>query len=324
MKGLPEFNNIAKHAGIDIAEFERRLDDMVCSDSSKFGSLMKYVFDAKGKRIRPLLVYLSAKMFGEITQRTHDAAVIVETLHNATLAHDDVVDEAEIRRNKPSLNMAEGNKTAVLTGDYLFAKALKLATDRKEYKILEMMIPVICDMSEGELQQLNETNFQADEEKYYNIIFKKTASLISACLKIGAVTANASIEQIDTIGSIGEKIGYIFQIKDDILDYTSHSTGKDSGNDIKENKITQPLICALKNMSDSNRQKLTELWKAERTMENIEEIRDLVVSHKGISDSEKIIRQMKDEVAKEISELENCKYKDLLMQLTNYIIAREN
>lgn len=324
MKGLPDFNNIAKHVGINFAEFEKRLDQMVCSDSSKFGSIMKYVFGAKGKRIRPLLVYLSAKMFGEINHRTHYAAIIVETLHNATLAHDDVVDEAEIRRNRPSLNKVEGNKTAVLTGDYLFAKALKLATDRNEYKILEMMIPVICDMSEGELQQLNEPKFQADEKTYYEIIFKKTASLIAACLKIGAITVDATNEQIEGIGKIGEKVGYIFQIKDDILDYSGKKTGKDSGNDIKENKITQPLICAWKNMSDENREKIVSLWKAERTAENIESIRNLVIANNGISDSENIIRKMKDDIANEICKLENCKHSEFLLQVTNYIIEREN
>ena len=214
----PNFQEIAKGIGIDLTGFEKLLIDTINSDNSDFKPMLQHVFRAKGKRIRPLLVYLSAKIFGQPTISTDHAALIVEILHNATLIHDDIVDESDIRRNQPTLNATKGNKAAVLAGDYLFAKAISIATQNGEHSIIDMLMPTVCAMSEGELQQLDSKDFSTDETRYYEIIFKKTASLIASCLKVGAFTVGASEQQISAIGKIGEKIGYIFQIKDDMLD----------------------------------------------------------------------------------------------------------
>ncbi len=323
MEIKPDFNKIAQRANIDLAEFEKRLNEFLHSDDSQFNDYIKYIFTPKGKRIRPFLVYLGATMFGEINQRTHKSAVIIELLHNATLVHDDIVDEALVRRGQPSLNNAEGNKKAVLTGDYILAKALQLAVESNEYEIIKMMIPVICDMSEGELQQLKEAELLIDEKNYYEIIFKKTASLIALCLKIGAITANADKNQVEIIGKIGEKIGYIFQIKDDILDFVGNEkTGKERGNDIKENKITLPLICAWQNMSADERKTLTEIWNCERNNENIGKIIEIVIFKNGISDAQKAMLSLRNEIETELKTL-NGKHGKFIQYITDYIIERE-
>lgn len=321
----PNFQEIAKGIGIDLTGFEKLLIDTINSDNSDFKPMLQHVFNAKGKRIRPLLVYLSAKIFGKPTISTDRAALIVEILHNATLIHDDIVDESDIRRNQPTLNATKGNKAAVLAGDYLFAKAISIASQNGEHAIIDMLMPTVCAMSEGELQQLDSKDFSTDEARYYEIIFKKTASLIASCMKVGAVTAGASGQQAEQICKIGEKIGYIFQIKDDMLDYSANGkTGKESGNDIKENKVTMPLICAWNNMTDNEQDKLLSLWNTERTAENIEQIRKIVVEKNGIGDSLKKIMAIKSETDALIAQLPDNKYRKYLKQITEYIIEREN
>ena len=321
---LPKFQEIAKGIGIDLDSYEKLLAATIGADSSNFKCLIDKIFATKGKRIRPMLVYLSAKIFGKTNIHTDRAALIVEILHNATLIHDDIVDEAELRRNTPTINATQGNKVAVLTGDYLFAKAISIATQNSEHTIIDMLMPTVCVMSEGELQQLDSKDFSTDEARYYEIIFKKTASLIASCLKVGAYTAGANEQQIAAIGKIGEKIGYIFQIKDDMLDYSANGkTGKESGNDIKENKVTMPLICAWNNMTVDEQDKLLSLWNTERTAENIEQIRKMVVEKNGIGDSLKKIMAIKSETDALIAQLPDNKYRKYLKQITEYIIERE-
>lgn len=321
----PNFQEIAKGIGIDLTGFEKLLIDTINSDNSDFKPMLQHVFNAKGKRIRPLLVYLSAKIFGKPTESTDRAALIVEILHNATLIHDDIVDESDIRRNQPTLNATKGNKAAVLAGDYLFAKAISIATQNAEHSIIDMLMPTVCAMSEGELQQLDSKDFCTDEARYYEIIFKKTASLIASCLKVGAFTAGASELQTEQICKIGEKIGYIFQIKDDMLDYSANGkTGKESGNDIKECKVTMPLICAWNNMTASEQDKFLSLWNSPRSAENIEQIRKAVIAKGGIEGSHKRIIEIKEEVFSLIGTLPQSDYCTYLKQITEYIIEREN
>ena len=321
----PNFQEIAKGIGIDLTGFEKMLIDTINSDNSNFKPMLQHVFRAKGKRIRPLLVYLSAKIFGKPTVSTDRAALIVEILHNATLIHDDIVDESDIRRNQPTLNATKGNKAAVLAGDYLFAKAISIATQNAEHSIIDMLMPTICAMSEGELLQLDTTGFSTDENRYFDIIFRKTVSLIASCIKIGAYTAGANEQQILAIGKIGEKIGYIFQIKDDMLDYSANGkTGKESGNDIKENKVTMPLICAWNNMTDGEHADFQQIWNSPRTAENIEQIRKAVIAKGGIEDSHKRTIEIKEEVFALIDTLPQSDYCTYLKQITEYIIEREN
>ena len=322
---LPSFQEISRGIGIDLDSYEKLLADTIGSDSSSFKYLIDKTFATKGKRIRPMLVYLSAKIFGKANIHTDRAALIVEILHNATLIHDDIVDEAELRRNTPTINATQGNKVAVLTGDYLFAKAISIATQNGEHTIIDMLMPTVCTMSEGELQQLDSKDFSTDETRYYEIIFKKTASLIASCLKVGAFTAGASEQQNEQICKIGEKIGYIFQIKDDMLDYSANGkTGKESGNDIKECKVTMPLICAWNNMTASEQDKFLSLWNSPRSAENIEQIRKAVIAKGGIEGSHKRIIEIKEEVFSLIGTLPQSDYCTYLKQITEYIIEREN
>lgn len=322
---LPNFQEIAKGIGIDLDSYEKLLADTIGADSSNFKCLIDKIFATKGKRIRPMLVYLSAKIFGKANIHTDRAALIVEILHNATLIHDDIVDEAELRRNTPTINATQGNKVAVLTGDYLFAKAISIATQNGEHTIIDMLMPTVCTMSEGELLQLDTADFSTDESRYFDIIFRKTVSLIASCMKIGAYTAGANEQQIAAIGKIGEKIGYIFQIKDDMLDYSANGkTGKESGNDIKENKVTMPLICAWNNMTTSEQADFKQLWKSQRTAENIEQIRKTVVAKGGMEGCQKRTNEIKEEVFSLIGTLPQSDYCTYLKQITEYIIEREN
>ncbi len=321
---LPKFQEIAKGIGIDLDSYEKLLADTIGADSSNFKYLIDKIFATKGKRIRPMLVYLSAKIFGKTNIHTDRAALIVEILHNATLIHDDIVDEAELRRNTPTINATQGNKVAVLTGDYLFAKAISIATQNGEHTIIDMLMPTVCTMSEGELLQLDTADFSTDESRYFGIIFRKTVSLIASCMKIGAYTAGANEQQIAAIGKIGEKIGYIFQIKDDMLDYSANGkTGKESGNDIKENKVTMPLICAWNNMTDNEQADFKQLWKSQRTAENIEQIRKTVVAKGGMEGCQKRTNEIKEEVFSLIGTLPQSDYCTYLKQITEYIIERE-
>lgn len=322
---LPKFQEIAKGIGIDLDSYEKLLADTIGADSSNFKYLIDKIFATKGKRIRPMLVYLSAKIFGKANIHTDRAALIVEILHNATLIHDDIVDEAELRRNTPTINATQGNKVAVLTGDYLMAKAIGMAAANGEHTIIDMLMPTVCTMSEGELLQLDTADFSTDESRYFDIIFRKTVSLIASCMKIGAYTAGANEQQIEAIGKIGEKIGYIFQIKDDMLDYsTNGKTGKESGNDIKENKVTMPLICAWNNMTDNEQADFKQLWKSQRTAENIEQIRKTVIAKGGMEGCQKRTNEIKEEVFSLIGTLPQSDYCSYLKQITEYIIEREN
>lgn len=321
---LPNFQEIAKGIGIDLDSYEKLLADTIGADSSNFKYLIDKIFATKGKRIRPMLVYLSAKIFGKANIHTDRAALIVEILHNATLIHDDIVDEAELRRNTPTINATQGNKVAVLTGDYLMAKAIGMAAANGEHTIIDMLMPTVCTMSEGELLQLDTADFSTDESRYFDIIFRKTVSLIASCMKIGAYTAGANEQQIAAIGKIGEKIGYIFQIKDDMLDYSANGkTGKESGNDIKENKVTMPLICAWNNMTASEQADFKRLWKSQRTAENIEQIRKTVVVKGGMEGCQKRTNEIKEEVFGLIGTLPQSDYCSYLKQITEYIIERE-
>ena len=321
---LPKFQEIAKGIGIDLDSYEKLLADTIGADSSNFKYLIDKIFATKGKRIRPMLVYLSAKIFGKANIHTDRAALIVEILHNATLIHDDIVDEAELRRNTPTINATQGNKVAVLTGDYLMAKAIGMAAANSEHTIIDMLMPTVCTMSEGELLQLDTADFSTDESRYFDIIFRKTVSLIASCMKIGAYTAGANEQQIAAIGKIGEKIGYIFQIKDDMLDYSANGkTGKESGNDIKENKVTMPLICAWNNMTTNEQADFKRLWKSQRTAENIEQIRKTVVAKGGMEGCQKRTNEIKEEVFSLIGTLPQSDYCTYLKQITEYIIERE-
>ncbi|MCX7728021.1 MAG: polyprenyl synthetase family protein [Bacteroidia bacterium] len=246
-----------------LLQFEKKFEQAVYSDVYLLNKITKYVIKRKGKQIRPLLVFLSAKMFGEVNDATHHAAALIELLHTATLLHDDVVDNSQERRGFFSVYALWKSKATVLVGDFLLAKGLLLSVQNKSYHILEIVSEAVKEMSEGELLQLDKSRkLDITEEVYFDIITKKTASLIAACCATGSASVLKEEESILKMKQLGYLIGIAFQIKDDLLDYTySETTGKPSGIDIQEQKMTLPVIYALQQASSSDKKRMINIFK---------------------------------------------------------------
>jgi len=289
--------------------------------------VMKYILKQKGKKIRPVLVLFSAGVSGEITERAYRGAVLVEMLHTATLVHDDVVDAAEMRRGLPSINAVWKNKVSVLIGDYLLSRGLMLAVDGSDFDFLRVVTDTVKRMSEGELLQISKTRkLDLDEETYYKIISDKTASLISTCCEIGARSVSEDDKVIESLRNFGASLGIAFQIRDDILDYTGKSKiiGKPLGGDIKEKKITLPLIYSLKQVDKKESERIIKLIKSERKKGRIKEVIDFVKSHGGIEyaegEADKYIKKAKDS----ISGFPENEYKTSLTSLVDFVVKRKN
>jgi octaprenyl-diphosphate synthase len=241
--------------------FDRQFKQNLKSDVFLLNIITKYVLKTKGKQIRPILVMLSAKLFGEISSKTYTAASLVELLHTASLVHDDVVDDANERRGAFSIYALWKSKTAVLFGDYLLARGLMISIDDEAYDLLHIVSIAVREMCEGELMQLQHSRRQdMTREAYFEVILKKTAALIAVCTEAGAQSGGANPEQLAQMKQFGAYLGLIFQIKDDLFDYQPHSiTGKPSGNDIKEKKFTLPLIYALQQASRTEKKQILGL-----------------------------------------------------------------
>jgi octaprenyl-diphosphate synthase len=231
----------------ELEEFEHRFCEELQSDTPLLQEILKYLLLGKGKRFRPMLVFLSAKLFGEATPDTYTAASMVEILHTATLVHDDVVDESDQRRGHSSVNALWNSKIAVLAGDFLLSHGLHIALKRHSYTSLEVVAKTLREMSEGELLQIHKSRtLDVSESEYYRIIFQKTAALISVCTQAGAQSVGCTEQQAEHMKQFGEHLGMAFQIRDDLFDLTSDNhSGKPPGNDLKEHKLTLPLIHAL-------------------------------------------------------------------------------
>ncbi len=255
-------NEIAK----ELIGFEKKFNDAVKSNHTMLDRIMKYVVKRKGKQLRPIFVFLSAKLFGTVTDSTHRAASLVELLHTATLVHDDVVDEADTRRGFFSINALWKNKVAVLVGDYLLSKGLLLSLSNNDYAVLQILSKAVKDMSEGELLQMEKSRkLNLDESIYFEIITNKTASLVASCCAAGACTTTNDSEVIEKMRLFGEKVGIAFQIKDDLFDYAKADVGKPTGNDIKEKKMTLPLIYTLNKVDAELKRKLIYIIKNKNT-----------------------------------------------------------
>ena len=245
----------------ELNEFQKRFAKSLKSNVALIDLITKYILKQKGKKIRPVLVLLSAKLAGEINDRTYIAANLVELLHTATLIHDDVVDDAKTRRGLASINAVWKNKASVLIGDYLLSKGLLISLNNNEYDFLQTTSEAVRRMSEGELLQIQKArNFDATEETYFRIISDKTASLIKTCCKLGALSVTTDKRKIENLSVLGENLGIAFQLRDDLLDYTGRKKllGKSTGNDIKEKKFTLPLIYSLK---EAPKRKSSEIMK---------------------------------------------------------------
>lgn len=250
------FDEIKSVVAPELSRFDDYYSDALRSDNQLLDRIGAYTLKHKGKQLRPLFVFLSAKCFGEVNDNTYRAATFIELLHSATLIHDDVVDDASERRGLASINALYKNKIAVLAGDYLLAKGMMIALQNKEYQMLDMISEAVAKIGEGEISQLDKAKkMDVSEDEYYQIIEKKTASLIASCCAIGAVSTNAGTQQVEAMRQFGTYAGIAFQIRDDFFDYQPDNiSGKGFGNDIKEHKMTLPLIHLLKESSPVERE----------------------------------------------------------------------
>lgn len=250
------FDEIKSVVAPELSRFDDYYRDALRSDNQLLDKIGAYTLKHKGKQLRPLFVFLSAKCFGEVNDNTYRAATFIELLHSATLIHDDVVDDASERRGLASINALYKNKIAVLAGDYLLAKGMMIALQNEEYQMLDMISEAVAKIGEGEISQLDKAKkMDVSEDEYYQIIEKKTASLIASCCAIGAVSTNAGTQQVEAMRQFGTYAGIAFQIRDDFFDYQpDNMSGKGFGNDIKEHKMTLPLIHLLKESSPVERE----------------------------------------------------------------------
>lgn len=310
----------------DIKKFERYFKDLMKSKVPLLNIITNYIIRRKGKQMRPMFVFLSAKLFGGINSSTYIAASLIELLHTATLIHDDVVDNAYKRRGIFSINAIWKNKIAVLIGDYLLSKGLLLAVNNNEYDLLKIVSESVKEMSEGELLQIEKARkLDITEEVYFEIIKKKTATLIASCAASGAKSAGADDEMVANIKLFGEYTGIAFQIKDDLFDYQKKGIiGKTAGNDIKEKKLTLPLIYVLKNSNKSEKRRIINMVKKHNNnTKKINEIINLVIENKGIDYATIKMNEYKDKALELLSKFPENPAKVSLTELVNYTTTRE-
>ncbi|MEX0929624.1 MAG: polyprenyl synthetase family protein [Balneolales bacterium] len=268
----------------DLKDFQAYYKKALNTDVFLLNQILNYLLKMKGKEMRPILVLLSARLCGKISESTFTAATMIELLHTATLIHDDVVDEADQRRGFFSINKIWKNKASVLLGDFLLSKGLLVALDNDEFALLKVLSNSVKRMSEGELRQLKASRLlNMTEEKYFKIISEKTASLLSACCQCGAISATEDVEKHRLLAEVGEHLGIAFQIRDDLFDYGADDVGKPKGNDIKERKITLPMIAALDRCGLMERRKLIRLFgRRNKSQSEISEIVRIVREKNGL------------------------------------------
>lgn len=288
--------------------------------------VLRYIHKQKGKQMRPMFVFLSAYITGEPKEATARAASLIELLHTATLVHDDVVDDAEKRRNLFSINALWKNKIAVLAGDFLLSKGLSLALAAKDYEVLEIVSEATREMAEGELLQIEKARrLDIEEAVYFEIIRKKTATLISSCCASGAASTGASPEVIQQMKQFGEYIGIAFQIKDDIFDFEkTNAIGKPQGIDIKEQKMTLPLIYMLNNMPNGERRKAIRVVKKHHNKpEKVSALVDQVNASGGIQYAEEQMYVYRDKALQILDQFEDSEYRKAMVKLVNYTCERK-
>jgi len=309
----------------ELEHFQKVFDDVMKTRVPLLNIITRYIIKNKGKQMRPLFVFLSARLAGNTTESTYRAAALIELLHTATLVHDDVVDEANMRRSAFTINALWKNKIAVLTGDFLLSKGMLLALENKEYRLLEIVSRATKQMSEGELLQIEKARrLDISEEIYFDIIRQKTATLIGSATASGAASAGATEETINRFWEMGENIGIAFQIKDDILDYENHGlTGKAAGNDIKEKKMTLPLIYMLNNISATQRRKIILQIKYSSKKPSVRQsIMEAVRKSGGIEYSEKMMEHYLHKATGFLDEFPGSEIKTALNELIHYSIKR--
>lgn len=311
----------------ELEKFDELFKNSMKSKVGIVDLVTRYILRQKGKKIRPLLVLLSSKIAGGVNYRSYRGAVLVELLHTATLIHDDVVDNADKRRGVWSINALFKNKVSVLMGDYLLSKGLMIAVDGKDFDFLGVITDAVRRMSEGELLQIQKTRkLDIDEETYFKVISDKTASLLETCCVIGAMSASDNSEYHEAMRKFGHSIGISFQIRDDILDYegTSSLIGKPVGGDIKEKKITLPLIYSLRQVSNSKASEIKKLLKNGKDKDKVKKVIQFVKENNGIDYALQIAQKYSDEAKESLSVFPDSPAKIALESLVDFITERKN
>jgi len=316
---------IKKPVKEELAEFEKHFKKKIVSDIPFLNIITNYILRHKGKQIRPLLVFLSSKLVGEINKSTYSAATLIELLHTATLLHDDVVDESYERRNRFSINAIWKSKVAVLLGDYFLASGLLLSIANNEYNLLETVSESVKEMSEGELIQIQSSKKALiDIDNYFKIIKKKTASLFASCTLCGAQSSTDNPVLLQKLKEYGLNIGIAFQIKDDLFDYQQKGLiGKPTGNDIKDKKFTLPLILALKNAPENeSRTIIKKINTTDFSKFKYNEIVQFVNKNNGLIDTEKYLNEYKNKAIEILSYFPDNETKQSMSLFAEFIINR--
>lgn len=307
--------------------FEKKFFTSMASNVALLNRITYYIVNRKGKQMRPMFVFLIAKMVNEgvVEDRTYRGASVIELIHTATLVHDDVVDDSNRRRGFFSINALWKNKIAVLVGDYLLSKGLLLSIDNGDFDLLQIISVAVREMSEGELLQIEKARkLDITEAVYYEIIRQKTATLIAACCAMGARSVNANDEEVEKMRFFGELIGMAFQIKDDLFDYGSEKIGKPTGIDIKEQKMTLPLIYTLNNCNEKEKNWLINSVKNHnKNPQRVKEVISFVKSSGGLDYAVTKMKSFQQQALEILNSYPDSPYKDSLILMVNYVIDRK-
>jgi octaprenyl-diphosphate synthase len=320
----PSIQAIQAPIATEMEDFEQKFKASVRTKVMLLDKIMGYIVKSKGKQMRPMFVFLTAGTCGKISETTYRGAALIELLHTATLVHDDVVDDSDYRRGFFSINALWKNKIAVLVGDYLLSRGLLLAIDNGDFELLRIVSKAVREMSEGELLQIEKArSLDITEEVYLEIIRQKTATLIAACCGVGASSGGALPENVRLMQDFGEKIGIAFQIKDDLFDYGTAEIGKPLGIDIKEKKMTLPLIYTLNTGTKDLKRKIINIVKNEsENPRKVNEVIEIVKQNGGIEYAEKMMKKYYEEAMKMLDIFPDSSYKSSLQNLVVYTIER--
>jgi len=323
---MAALSDIKKPVAAEMREFELYFNRTLQTDIPFFHVILNNIIRRKGKQMRPLLVFLTARLNGMVNETTYVAATFIELLHTATLIHDDVVDDASQRRGLPTINKLYNSKIAVLVGDYLLAQGLLISVEKKRFNMLGIVSDAVRDIVKGELVQFQKTRkLDIREEDYFKIIRMKTAALISACTACGAISVTEDTVTIARMKEFGESVGIAFQIKDDLLDYTGDGlTGKRTGNDIKEKKITLPLIHALREAGPLERRHVIRILRRKKKGRNeIKEVIDFVKKHNGLEYAGLKMKEYSDKALRLLDTYPDSETKSALIEFVIFSTLRK-
>lgn len=321
----PDLKQIQVPIESEMVVFEQKFRDFMKSKVKLLDHITNYIVKRKGKQMRPMFVFLTAGVCGVINDSTHRGAALIELLHTATLVHDDVVDDANYRRGFFSVNALWKNKIAVLVGDYLLSRGLLLSVDNGDFHLLQIVSNAVKEMSEGELlQSYKARKLDVDEEVYYEIIRQKTASLIASCCAVGAASVNGDLETVSKMREFGEKVGMAFQIKDDLFDYGEEEIGKPVGIDIKEKKMTLPLIFALSKADWLEKKKIIHLIRNKSNDKKaVNQVIDFVKKSGGLEYAKEKMNGFYQEALGILEGFPESEYRASLSALVSYTIERK-